>query len=289
MTQSAGYSYVVVPAVPDVIATHVFYPATAREVATQLGPFELDVAPEAPIAEGLFPLVVISHGTQGSPLVHRTLAAHLAREGFVVACPWHPRDNRENSELAGTDVILETRPRHLQAVTDWMFANEPFTGALVPDQFAMVGHSLGGYTALAVAGGLPTSMPWESPSGFGHAVAVERDERLRAIVLLAPATPWFKADGALAAVNVPILLLTAEHDEHTNEWMADLVSNGVADPSRVERRMVPNAGHFSFETPFPDHLTGPGFDPSQDPPGFDRAAFQRDLEDEVAAFLERWL
>jgi predicted dienelactone hydrolase len=120
-------------------------------------------------------------------------------------------------------------------------------------------------------------------------VPVTADPRVTALVLLAPATPWFIAPGALRDVHAPILMLSAEKDAHTPAWHAQVVERGVADGTPVEHRVVPNAGHFSFLTPFPPERTNTAFPPSQDPPGFDRAAFHATLHADVEAFLRRVL
>ena len=291
MSAAAGYRAATAtdPATGAEFPVLVFYPAAGEERAARLGPYTLDVAPDAPVAPGAHPLVVVSHGTGGSPFVYRTLAAGLARLGFVVALPEHPGNNRNDNRLAGTAAILADRPRQLRAVADWAFADSALAPHLVPDRFAAVGHSLGGYTALALAGGRAGSAPHESRDGVPRPVPVEPDARVRALVLLAPATPWFLMPGALAAVHVPILMLTGACDVHTPAWHGELVTGGVPDPALVEHRVVANAGHYAFLSPFPAAMTSPDFPPSQDPAGFDRARFQAALPGEVAAFLRRTL
>lgn len=265
------------------------YPARGQEQAVQFGPFTMQGALDAPIAEGRFPLVVISHGSGGSQFVYRTLAAHLARTGFVVLTPEHPRNNRHDNSLAGTDTILASRPRHIRSVIDWATSADGFGASLQQGAVAVVGHSLGGYTALALAGGQPMAFPNETPDGIAKPVGVTSDARVRALVLLAPATPWFMDSTALRAVHIPILMLTAEHDPQTPAWHGDIVLRGVGDPSAITHRVVPNAGHYSFLSPFPAAMTNAGFAPSQDPPGFDRDAFQVEMQDEIVAFLRRVL
>jgi len=265
----------------------VLYPSDSPERSEKLGPYEFSVAMNAPIAARAFPLIVVSHGSGGTPLSHRTLAAHLARNGFVVAMPEHPGNNRNNNALVDTLDNLTGRPRHIRQVIDWAFAGSPFASSLQPDWVAMVGQSMGGYTALAVAGGVPTSLPRESPDGQPRRIAVEPDPRVKALVLLAPATPWFMAAGALRGVQLPILLWTAEKDTITPEFHADLVKAGVPDPSQIEHRIAASAGHFSFLSPFPETMTNPAFAPSQDPEGFDRKRFHDDLNAGVLQFLRR--
>jgi predicted dienelactone hydrolase len=283
---SAGLRTLTLPGLDSAAArVPVLYPTDASAEPVPLGPYELDLAPGAPVRPGRAPLVVVSHGTGGTPLVYRGLAADLARAGFLVALPTHPGNSRDDDSLAGTAENLAARPRHLRRVVDAVLADDVVGRWAGP--VAVVGHSMGGCTALAAAGGRPTAFPHETPERSPRPVDVEPDERVRALVLLAPATAWFAAEGALAGVGVPVLVLTAEHDPYTPRWHGDVVVRGVAGP--VELRVVPGAGHFSFLTPFPPSMVVPAFPPSQDPPGFDRAAFATDLAAEVAAFLRRVL
>ncbi len=267
----------------------VLFPSFAPEHELRIGPYTLDVACDAPVAEGTFPLVVMSHGTGGSPLTFRTMAQHLARRGFVVALPEHAGNSRNDDTLAHTDANLARRPRHVRLAIDRLYADPTLGPTLAPDTVAIVGHSMGGYTALAVAGGRPTAFAHESPDGRAHAVPVTPDPRVRALVLLAPATPWFLSPGALTEVRAPILMLTAEHDPHTPEGHAEIVRRGLPPSVRVEHRVIAGAGHFSFQSPFPPAMAAPGFLPAQDPPGFDRASFQATLHADVEEFLREAL
>ena len=269
------------------IPLRLLYPTRAPSRLERLGPYPVDIALGAPPEGDGLKLVVISHGTGGSPLVYRHLALHLARAGFVVALPVHPGNNRDDDRLAGTAANLENRPRHLQLVLDAAFADDVVGGRLSRGGVAVVGHSMGGYTALALAGGNPSAFAHQTADGLPRPVAVAHDPRVRALVLLAPATAWFLADGALAGVDLPILMWTAEKDEHAPAFHAEIVARGVGDPRRVERRVVPNAGHFAFLSPFPDAMRRPEFAPSQDPEGFDRAAFQPILRDAIVLFLRQ--
>jgi predicted dienelactone hydrolase len=267
--------------------TLVLYPSDSPEQPEKLGPYELSVAMNAPIAAGTFPFVVVSHGSGGTPMSHRTLAAHLARNGFVVAMPEHPGNNRNNNDLFDTVANLENRPRHVRTVIDWAFSSDVFGSHLIPDRVAVVGHSIGGYTALAIAGGVPTSFPRESPDRQPRQIEVELDPRVKALILLTPAAPWFMAAGALSNVRLPILLWTAETDTITPEFHADLVKAGVPDESLIEHRLGANAGHFSFLSPFPGSMINPAFAPSQDPEGFDRGRFHEELNAGILEFLRR--
>jgi predicted dienelactone hydrolase len=103
-------------------------------------------------------------------------------------------------------------------VIDWAFSSDVFDSRLIPGRVAIIGNSMGGYTALAAAGGVPTAFPRETPDHHPRQIKVHADHRVKALVLLAPAAAWFMAPGALRGVRVPILLWTAEKDSYTPEF-----------------------------------------------------------------------
>ncbi len=257
----------------------VMYPAADAHGTYELGPFTVTAGLNALVAAGLFPVVIISHGSGGNRLGYLTLAQALAEAGYVVLMPEHFGNNRDDNFLEGKTRNLELRPRHISLCIDDIAGNEILSGAVLTDQVAVIGHSMGGYTALAVAGG----QVWNAAK---RKVPVLPDERVRGLVLMAPATAWFAPDGSLANVTVPMLIYQAEHDVFTPPEHAARVLDQVPDRTQITHHLIENAGHFSFLSPFPEAMRSPGFPPSQDPDGFERAAFQQRLAGEVVAFLE---
>ncbi len=277
--------------VPDpvqgaVIPMRLLYPTRMPQSAQRFGPYEMELALNAPPTIGRFPLLVISHGGGGTSLTHRDLACDLVRAGHAVAMIEHPGNSRIDNSLEGTAGNLENRPRHIRLAIDAALADAAVGDRLSSDLIALIGHSMGGYTALAVAGGRPAAGPHETADGSIRPVAVTRDRRVRALVLLAPACAWFWSEDALIDVDVPILLRTAERDELAHCLHIEYIAGGVRHPARVDHRVVANAGHHAFQSPFPPVMTRPDFPPSQDPPGFQRAAYQPILHAEILSFLE---
>ncbi len=271
------------------VPLRLLYPTRAAGTTERFGPYALEVAVDAPVDGDALPLVVVSHGNGGSPWVYRDLAAHLAQAGFVVALIEHPGNNRHDSSLEHTVANLENRPRHVRLAVDAAFADALVGPHLRRGGVGVVGHSIGAYTALAVAGGRPSAFAHETADGQSRAVDVERDARVAALVLLAPAAGWFVADGALADVDLPILLYAGDRDDITPPLHAEIITSGVKDPRRVDARVVAGGGHFAFLTPFPPEMRRADFPPAHDPPGFDRAAFLPTMNAEVTAFLKREL
>lgn len=287
----AGCRVVQVPA-PHLDATFpmlVLYPTeNGGGGPTRLGSYTLEATRDAKPAGRRSPVVVVSHGSGGSHLTHRGLGIHLARAGFVVLLPEHPGNNRHDNSRANTAAILEQRPNDLHAALEWVASPDGLSSADLR-RVGVVGHSLGGYTALALAGGRPRTVAHESPDGVARPVAIRPDPRVAAVVLLAPATPWFLAEGSLADVCAPILLFTAELDRQTPAEHGELIEARLGDRSLHAWRVVDGAGHYSFLTPFPPEMTNPAFPPSQDPPGFDRHAFHAAMYADIAAFVDRIL
>lgn len=102
----------------------------------------------APVAEGgPYPLVVLSHGFGLNPEWYHDLAEHLATHGFVVLAPEHTEADWFTEVLGATI----DRPVEVSEVID--YAELPAQrGWIDSDRVAVLGHSYGGYTALASAG-----------------------------------------------------------------------------------------------------------------------------------------
>lgn len=260
------------------IPLHLVYPTAAPATPHAFGPHAIELADDAPPSGRALPLAVISHGNQGTPWGYRGLTAHLVQHGFAVALPEHIGNSRRDNSLAGTPQNLANRPRHIRLAIDAALA-DPILGPHLSGTAAIIGHSFGGYTALAAAGGRPMSLPSEEPDGAGKRIAVERDARIAAVVLLAPALPWLMLPGALAEVTVPVLVRTAERDDITPPAFIDHVLRGLPTDSKC----IAGAGHFAFFYPVPDALRR--LPVGQDPAGFDRASIQPALHADIVAFL----
>ncbi len=251
------------------------YPTHEPSTITAFGPYTMDVSTDAKIIEGQFPLVVISHGNGGSHLLYRTISTYLAKNGYIVAMLEHYGNNRNNNQLENTNENLINRPRHISLTIDDILSENIFGKSTLRNNIAAIGHSMGGYTALALAGGLPRTRE-------GQKLEVSSDPRVKAIVLLAPGTGWFM--NSLEKVTIPILMLIAEYDTITPDWNAEIVLNYIPDKLQVTFRKVKNAGHFSFLSPFPSIMKNPNFLPSTDPAGFDREHFHKQFPTEILGF-----
>ena len=134
------------------------YPTAAAAQNVTYGAFTVQIASNgAPLpapssaAKAKRALIVLSHGTAGSALPDHTLAATLARGGFVVAQPEHRGDNWQDFSKAGPE-SWKTRPQDVSETIDAV-AHDPALAALVDTRRVGVhGMSAGGVTGLALAG-----------------------------------------------------------------------------------------------------------------------------------------
>ncbi len=112
----------------------------------------VDAIKDAKPAPGPFPLVVLSHGMYGNARNQAWLAADLAKRGYVVAAISHPGTSTFARDPDDARQLWQ-RPKDISRVIDHMLQAPEFGVQIDPDRIFMAGHSLGGFTAIALAGG----------------------------------------------------------------------------------------------------------------------------------------
>ncbi|MBD2040470.1 alpha/beta hydrolase [Microcoleus sp. FACHB-672] len=195
-------------------------------------------------ADSQQPLVVISHGLGSDRQALAYLASHLASHGMTVAAVEHPGSNV--AWQAGAPITLD--PSQLLAPSEFIdrpldvsFVLDEFAklnrqsgllqGKLNTDQVSMIGHSLGGYTALALAGGelqldeLRDFCKNKLPVGYSAADWLQcsaanlignrrqlQDERVVQVIALNPIVGRLFGQTGLSKVTTPTLILAATED-----------------------------------------------------------------------------
>lgn len=304
----AGLVRVTVQDVEPFDAT-VWYPTKAAEIAFQIGPFAMSAARDAAPAEGArFPVILLSHGRRGSPLGHRELAAHLAREGFIVVAPTHVGDASGQTQPRPQRRILADRPRQARQALDRVLADPRFSQRADAARIGAVGFSAGGYTALVLAGARPdlglaatycrdhagdvgacgAAAPAggaPAPSGYGSLeLTPVQDLRLKALVLMDPLAIMFDSAG-LVAVTMPTLLLRPENDDYLSS-AGNALAVAAALPNPLQQIVVPGS-HFVFLEPCPPAVAEAAALLCKDAPGVDRAAIHRRIDGEIVGFLRK--
>lgn len=137
------------------IEVTVWYPTGAGGPSSLVGDNQLfkgaPAARDSAIAEGRFPLVLLSHGSGSRADAMSWLATALAKAGFVVAGPNHPGTTSGDSTPAET-VKLWQRTADLSAVIDRLSSDPQWRDALDPARIGVVGFSLGGAAAMEISG-----------------------------------------------------------------------------------------------------------------------------------------
>jgi predicted dienelactone hydrolase len=178
-------------------------------------------ARRAAVAEGAFPLVILSHGYPGNRMLLSHLGEALASRGYIVAAADHPGSTYEDK--ASFAETLMHRPLDQAFVLAALMDHPDWAGHLLP-RAAVVGYSMGAYGAMVFGGaGLSeAAMAYSAaPEGFArHRAGTEAhrgltDPRLRAVV---PIGLWggqhgFWDAGTLAAWRLPCLLIGGQADK----------------------------------------------------------------------------
>jgi predicted dienelactone hydrolase len=148
----AGVGMVELPA--DAVSGHVtvFYQTQAVPATVHRGNFQMGVAIDAAPSADSSRLVVISHGSSGSPWVHFDLVRSLVDAGFTVALPEHRADNYKDAGDPGPPA-WRRRPLEVSRSIDRLAQEPAFASILDFARVGMFGMSAGGHTALTLAGG----------------------------------------------------------------------------------------------------------------------------------------
>jgi predicted dienelactone hydrolase len=202
----------------------IWYPAAAQHAGRDIAPETQDVftlpsrdTPRSQMAvrnaaaqPGTYPLVIFSHHSGGPRRMATFLCTHLSSHGYVVGALDHSeavaaelaRKDSETDEqrTARVEGVIASRVPDIRFLLDHMLNGTAWDSEakLDPGRIGIVGHSLGGWTALA---------------------ANEVERRIRAVVALAPGGASRPKPG-IARVkltfnwgrDVPTLYLVAEND-----------------------------------------------------------------------------
>ncbi len=203
------------------------------------------------------PVVVFSHGNTGIRWQSLFLTETLAAHGYLVVAPDHVNNTLYDIDDDLRPEVAVQRPQAVMDAFDALVADEPLGRCVDPEAgYAIIGHSFGGYTTLAIAGALIDSdgMAETCPSEGGFLCGLEElvgpgfadlsDARAWAAVPLTPVGAQAFGPQGLAAVEVPVVLVGAEWDELTSmeEQILPIHEGLLAD----DLATFLGAGHFSF-------------------------------------------
>jgi dienelactone hydrolase len=165
------------------VAVTVWYPTTSASTGS------------APVADGVWPIIVFSHGLRGLPQDYEGLLTTWAKAGYIVAAPTYPNTGRESAHVNPGDV--SNQPADAIATIDAVVAaaktpGDLFNGKLDATHIMAAGHSEGAITTIGL---------------FDECC---RDPRLVAGVILAGNSLGFP--GHPAGPSAPILFIHGDKD-----------------------------------------------------------------------------
>lgn len=144
----------------------IWYPAefggTAKTIGESAVFFGIAGAEKAVPKPGRHPLVVMSHGWPGNWSNQDWLAKALVEQGYIVVVPNHPGTTTSDVRPISHDNPLWERPRDLSHAIDALIADPFWSSLIAPERIAAVGHSMGGWTIMELAGARFDGVRFES-------------------------------------------------------------------------------------------------------------------------------
>ncbi len=185
------------------------------------------------------PMVVLSHGFGADRHFLDYLAHHLASHGVTVVALEHPGSNvealiRDHGTLLPAEEFVE-RPRDVSFILDRLEDLNQHSfflrDRLSMNDITLIGHSLGGYTGLVLAGGKMNPIALtdfcagldvaaSSPADWFQCSAADAklppesltDGRISRLVLMNPLAGYIFGSDGLRQVKVPSLVITSTND-----------------------------------------------------------------------------
>jgi predicted dienelactone hydrolase len=212
---------------------------------------EIWLPPEFQSSEQKWPLLVFSHGFGGCAKQSTFLTEYLAEKGYIVIAPDHADAECRKNRLIGGGKLAETRQwpekpfRNPETWTDKteadrkddvlfavssMLDDRQYAPYVDVERMGLIGHSLGGYTVLGIAGAWPS---W-------------KDKRFKAVLVLSPFISPFLRGKSLKNIDVPVMYQGGTKDTQITPLIKR--RGGGYDQTPVPKYFLEftGAGHFSF-------------------------------------------
>lgn len=230
----------------------------------------------AEAAVGAYPVIVFSHGNSSFRAQSYFLTEHLATRGFVVVAADHVGNDTATYDEDEWVASAIERPRDVSALIDaaeaWNDdASHPLTGRFDLERVGVAGHSYGGFTVFASLGASYDMLPivaqceslgedgWDDEWAFCDRITSARtteaeacspcdagDARIDAALAMAPAFAEFFEQGAVASIEVPVLVMAGTLDD---PWSPAYAEAGyVSQLSHEDSRLwaLEGGSHYSF-------------------------------------------
>lgn len=215
-----------------------------------------------PNEAGSYPVIVFSHGAGGSQSCCEALTRHWASYGYVTLQPTHDDSTLERRNTGEEDInfvkevrdalrkpaLWQSRPQDISFVLDSLPALQKritaLAGKMDAAHIGVGGHSMGAFTADAIAGAL-VDLPNHPATNFA-------DPRVQAVLLLSPQGPgeFGLTDHSWDHVTLPLISMTGSLDlgagNQGPEWKK--IPFERSQPGAKYHVFIQGANHMSFIT-----------------------------------------
>ncbi len=215
---------------------------------------------------GKYPVAVLSHGYRGNWRNENWLATMLAQSGYVVLAVDHPGSTSFDSSPKAAAQWWQ-RPKDISRSLDWLFNSSRLQTFINKDDVTAIGHSLGGWTVMALAGAqfdrdqlkqeykenpnpritsLTPELGFDTPQ-IGEATSSLKDDRIKRVVSMDLGLARGFSKQSLKDLHVPSLILGAGVDigdlpqAQESGFLAQYIPK-----SRQTYIVYRDAAHFSF-------------------------------------------
>ncbi|MBD2681953.1 MULTISPECIES: alpha/beta hydrolase [Nostoc] len=248
--------------------------------------YDVDVylpQPKSAIAPEPYRVIVISHGLAEDRSSFVYIAEHLASYGFAVAALDHPVANSKQFQKFLTGIAsppqpteLIDRPLDVKYVLDELQrlneTDSRFKNKLNVQQVGLIGHSLGGYTALALAGGsfdfakirqecnpnrslnISTFLQCRANDLKPNNYLIE-DDRIKAIMLMNPLNSVLFGKQGLSKITIPVMMVAGSQDIFTPAVPEQIQPFSQLPSKDKYLALIENATHFSVQSDLPSSET----------------------------------
>ncbi len=223
------------------LAAHTAPLAAAEQSLTLAG---LDVVVWSQPTGGRQPVLVFSHGFHGCATQSRFLLEALAAAGYLVIAPnhrdatcsggsarWIERPTNPFGEPGGwSDTTYRDRAEDVRAIVAAVATDEQLAPRADLSRLGLVGHSLGGYTVLGLAGAWPS---W-------------RLDGVKAVLALSPYTTPFVTRHTLGGLEAPVMFQGGTWDFGVTPMVRK--PDGAYEQAAAPKYFVEflRAGHFAW-------------------------------------------
>ncbi|UII33907.1 dienelactone hydrolase [Fulvivirga ulvae] len=254
------------------VITEIWYPSYKAPIEADVKfktPFVRETTTRnAPLPEKKLSLIMLSHGTGGGRLTLEWLAAGLVKQGYMVAAVDHWGNTFDN-KIPEQFLKFWERPKDISFAITALLSDDKIGQAIDKERIVVAGFSLGGFTAIALSGGM---LDYEQLMAFTDSEKGEKeadipelhdlpdllkneafmeklleeyknsgslaDHRIKATLAIAPALgQGFKNEEQVRSINIPVFIIGAEGDE-----MAPVETNAAH-----YHQLIEGSGFFLFE------------------------------------------